>query len=99
MMKTVAALLLLALSGQAMAQEHDHAFYSNVCCNSRDCGPAVHGSVQWTPEGWHVDRTNEVVRFSDTRIQYSPPGEPQFHICIIASSNLLRCLYVPTPEG
>lgn len=88
-------LIALALASTA----HAHDFYSQYCCSGKDCGPAASGDVQWTPAGYAVQSTQEIVPFDDKRIQYSPPGEPGFRICIPPGQMKLRCLYVPEPEG
>lgn len=94
-MKLAIALVAL-LSICAPAEAHD--FYSLHCCSGRDCSRAADGDVMWTPAGYAVKSTNEIVAPSDPRIQYSPPGEPGYRICIIPGQPTLRCLYVPEPE-
>lgn len=76
-----------------------HDFYSTACCSGKDCGPVLPGVVTWTPTGWLVAHLHLTVPFNDKRIQYSPPGVPAFHLCMIGSSNMLRCIYIPSPEG
>ncbi len=91
----IAVVILAFLATQALP----HSSYSTWCCNDQDCAPAAPNSVQWTPEGWHVDVTEEVVPFDDHRIKYNPPGEPQIHICRVGNFSSIRCIYLPQPEG
>lgn len=83
------------LSGHAEA----HDFYDQWCCSGQDCNPADAGAVRWTPAGWSVSATHEIVPFSDPRVRFTPADQPQFHICIVPGQQQLRCLYVPQPEG
>lgn len=76
-----------------------HSFFAAKCCGGRDCLPAAPNSVTWTPAGWAVASTQEVVPFNDIRIQYNPPGEPQFYICRLPARTTLTCLYIPAPES
>lgn len=76
-----------------------HSFYSAVCCSGKDCAPAPLNTVHWSPAGWQVDETHETVPFNDPRIRFTPPGQPQFHLCIVPGQSRVRCLYVPLPEG
>lgn len=92
----IAVLLLLA---QGVLPAEAHSFYSSYCCSDKDCVPAELGDVSWTPAGYSVKSTNEVLPFGDSRIQYSPPGEPGFRVCRVPNWPKLRCLYVPEPEG
>lgn len=93
----IARSLALLLLSSAPAMSHD--FYSKQCCSGRDCSPADAGAVKWTPEGWSVQETGEVISFADKRILYTPPGVPQFHICILPFARTVRCLYVPESQG
>lgn len=74
-----------------------HSFYDPRCCSGQDCAPAKPGDVVWTPAGWAIPAMHETVPFSDPRIKPTPPGEPQFHLCVWHGG--LICIYVPGAEG
>jgi hypothetical protein len=38
----------------------DH-WYDNACCNCHDCRPVELGFMKWTPEGWLIAHTKELV--------------------------------------
>lgn len=96
-----AVLCAVALLAAAVwsCKAHAHEFYDQWCCTGRDCMPAPEGAVTWTPAGWSVSTTHEVVPFNDPRIRYTPKDQPQFHLCQVPGVGTLRCLYVPEPEG
>lgn len=76
-----------------------HSWYSEACCEEEDCRPARAGEVQFTPEGWYVVPTKELIPFGDYKEKISEDGE--FHICQYYKSGSFnqelttRCLYVP----
>lgn len=93
------AVALLAAAVWSCGKARAHEFYDQWCCTGKDCMPAPEGSVTWTPAGWSVSTTHEVVPFNDPRIRYTPKDQPQFHLCQVPGLSRLRCLYVPEPEG
>lgn len=96
----LAVFLVISIMALAFASRgYGHDFYSAYCCSGRDCSPAVLGDVQWTPAGYAVQSTKEIVPLNDSRIQYSPPGEPGYRLCIIPGTGKVRCLYIPEPES
>lgn len=95
----IGAIVLVILATTGALPAHAHDFYDQFCCTGWDCRPAPDGSVKWTPAGWSVSTTHEVVPFDDPRIRFTPKDQPQFHLCQVPGVAKLRCLYVPEPEG
>lgn len=95
----LAVVVALAAFVWACQPAWPHDFYSAACCSGRDCTPAALGDVTWTPAGYRVLSTDEVIPLADPRIQYSPPGEPGYRLCIPSYNAKVRCLYIPEPEG
>lgn len=91
--------VVAAIASGIISTARAHDFYDQWCCTGKDCAPALSGEVTWTPQGWAVSRTHETIPFDDKRIRYTPPGQPQFHICQVPHISTIRCLYVPEPEG
>lgn len=72
-----------------------HEWYSNDCCNDRDCSPIDADLVVPMVDGWHVLSTGEVVPFGDRRVRMTPAeADTPYHRCVRADGTT-RCLYVP----
>lgn len=94
MVATVAA-VVVSLIGCAQA----HDWYPAECCEGLDCSPAKPGAVEFTPLGWKIVRSGELIRFSDPRLRVSP--DRQFHRCLMnfwEPEGETRCLFVPPPD-
>jgi hypothetical protein len=85
---TILSAVLLSVQGAS-----SHSFYSQACCDDRDCAPI--SDVRWTAAGWFVAATGETIATGDARIKASP--DVQFHACIPSYQKRVRCLYVPGP--
>lgn len=96
--------VLIALVGVSQAVAHEAITgwtYPNSCCSARDCYQMEPGDVTWTPDGYRIEATGEVVPFERTR--RSPDGF--FHRCssrgnpskptIGKTFQKGRCLWVP----
>jgi hypothetical protein len=83
-----AALLYSSPTGRA------HEWYPLACCSGIDCGPASPGEIEFTPKGWLVVPTHELISFE--KAQVSPDG--RFHRCTMKAhdpTSKTRCLFVP----
>lgn len=69
--------------------------YPFSCCSGFDCRPVDAKAISERPEGYVIQNTGEVVRYSDARLKNSPDGE--FHWCSVAGAQDSRtiCLFVP----
>lgn len=71
-----------------------HDWYPLACCSGIDCGPASVDEVRYTPKGWLVLPTHELIAFD--KAQTSPDG--RFHRCTWKAhdpTSKTRCLFVP----
>jgi hypothetical protein len=69
--------------------------YPFSCCSGYDCREVPGKAISERPEGYVIEGTGEVVRYSDGRLKNSPDG--QFHWCSVAGASDGRtiCLFVP----
>lgn len=98
----VAAAILMG-SGMARAHEVMNASgqptgwkYGFECCSALDCSQSSPADVSEVPEGYRINRTGEVVPYSDSRVKRSK--DEYFHRCTHqANPDDPRsiCLYVP----
>ena len=72
--------------------------YSYSCCAQNDCRSVPDGAISETPQGYVINRTGEVIAYTDKRIKDSPDG--LFHWCSVAGAEDSRtiCLY-RAPRG
>jgi hypothetical protein len=69
--------------------------YPFSCCSGYDCREVPGKAISERPEGYVIEGTGEVVRYSEGRLKNSPDG--QFHWCSVAGASDGRtiCLFVP----
>jgi hypothetical protein len=75
-----------------------HEWHPLSCCSGIDCGPADPGEIRFTPAGWLVVPTSELISFE--KAQVSPDG--RFHRCTMKAhdpKSKTRCLFVPEPSS
>lgn len=98
---------LLIMSGAIMAssvvfaEARAHEFYSEECCDQRDCRPEMFaGEVRETTRGYEIPALKQTIPYRDSRIKSSP--DKRFHLCLfsmytpgVGSALAVRCLYVP----
>ena len=87
---------------QRSARQH---FYDFECCSDRDCYPVDRSFIQWTPAGWLITDTGQVIPELDANGAPNPniriSKDTQNHICR-PSDNLLGqrgsgtviCIYI-----
>lgn len=77
-----------------------HDWYPRACCQDLDCAPLADGAVDFTPAGWLVLETGEIIPLDDSRVRSS--RDRQFHRCRLEfwdSRSGTRCLFIPAPDG
>lgn len=72
--------------------------YPFACCSGIDCRQVSAKAISERPEGYVINKTGEVVAYTDSRIKNSPDGV--YHWCSVSGSDDGRtiCLFVP-PKG
>lgn len=82
-------ILFLLLSGPASAM----GWYSQECCNNKDCRQVQKGEVAKLENGWWVPKHKTLIPFDSGILK--PSLDANMHIC----QNSLRviCLYIPDP--
>lgn len=72
--------------------------YPYSCCSGIDCRQVSNRAISERPEGYVINRTGEVVAYSDSRVKNSPDGV--YHWCSVAGGNDSKTirLFVP-PKG
>jgi len=95
---TVVASSFLVVLSVPPARSHDAPTgwsYPFSCCSNYDCRHVDSGAVSERPEGYVIEKTGEVVRYTDARLKDSPDGE--FHWCSVGGAPDSRtiCLFVP----
>jgi hypothetical protein len=86
-----AATIIAATANHAFS----HDWYPPVCCSDKDCREISNRDVDWTPAGWLVKITGEVI--PEGKTHSSPDGK--FHWCErpadASGPAKTRCLFVP----
>ena len=101
-MAFVAWMSISILINAAVAHEANNGrwSYDAFCCADRDCREAREGEVTFTPDGWRIVPTKEILTMSDRRILDSQ--DHHIHICQYRDSNTAqlrtRCLYLPQAQ-
>jgi hypothetical protein len=72
--------------------------YPYSCCSGIDCRQVSEKAISERPQGYVINKTGEVVAYSDSRVKDSPDGV--YHWCSVAGADDSRtiCLFVP-PKG
>lgn len=95
---TAGFVLALALFAPRPAGAHDAPAgwsYPYACCSGYDCRQVPTRTISESPNGYVINRTGEVVSYSDTRVKDLPDGE--YHWCSTggAEDGHTICLFVP----
>jgi hypothetical protein len=72
--------------------------YPYSCWSGIDCRQISNRAISKRAEGYVINRTGDVVAYSDSRVKNSPDGV--YHWCSVAGTNDSKtiCLFVP-PKG
>ena len=104
-------LSMLILANWTPAQAHhgmmEVHWYDPECCSDRDCRPVPAGFIRWTPEGWLIIDTGQIIPEIEngkrnTRLRVSK--DLQNHICRLPvdpfnpdQTAYVICLYIAPP--
>lgn len=96
----IGALAIVAMMLFFAANAGAHSWYPDDCCHGRDCYHAPPGEVEWTPAGWHVIPTGEIIAVDDKRIRVGPESGG-IHRCTHYGQPLSPtiCLFIPGADG
>lgn len=77
-----------------------HDWYPTECCSGRDCSQSPPGEVVWTPEGWVIAASGEIIGHDDKRIRRDGKATG-IHRCSYGGRPEARtiCLFIPELEG
>ena len=69
--------------------------YPLNCCSNQDCREVNATAISTRTEGYVIDRTGEVIGYSDRRLKDSPDGH--YHWCTVGGTEAgaTICLFVP----
>lgn len=75
-----------------------HSWYDAICCSDQDCRPMEPGAVEWTPGGYLIHESGELIPEDSYVVRDSQDG--RYHRCSLhyrapQVPNETRCLYVP----
>ena len=86
----------MVASGPVLAHKAPSGWaYPLQCCHDRDCRPVEGKAISESPDGYVIERTGEVLGYTDSRVKDSPDGD--YHWCSVAGNDdgSTICLFVP----
>lgn len=76
------------VSAAALSTEHHlaHSFYSNECCQEKDCRPVPCSEIRSIQDGWQWRDK----KFTTSMLRMTPDGK--CHVCV---GQVPACIYLP----